>query len=92
MRSSENTIRISLVECQSKCGIINEFDYFDSEKCMAVNEICSKKDHIQSSSDDTVWTLLMDKVEIQIERAHWNISVCINEGYRWFGIDTHIPW
>lgn len=63
-------------KCQSKCGILNEFDYFDSQKCMAVNG----KRPLSIIIGPKLWTLLMNEEEIHNERAHQHISVCINEG------------
>lgn len=40
---SSASIRISLRNANQKVGIINEFDYFDSEKCSTANEIFPRK-------------------------------------------------
>lgn len=52
---SSASIRISLRNANQKVGIINEFDYFDSEKCSTANEIFPRKKsgtHHQGWSDD----------------------------------------
>lgn len=50
---SSASIRISLRNANQKVGIINEFDYFDSEKCSTANEIFP-------SSELERWPMLMD--------------------------------